>query len=435
MTEQTIVCPKCGKHIPISKALSQQIESELRATFEAEASEREKEAHARFEKMLIAESVRVEKRVRREAEQAQSARISSIRKQLEEAQKRERESRADFEQRLSIEKSHIEKQAQRNAEKKLNADIVDLQSQLREKGRQAAEVQKQAEEVRRLQDQLRARQKGIEDEVASKVKKELRSAEQAAAERIEEEYRSRELELEKKLSDAKQQAADLKRKLEQSSQQTQGEVLELKLEQILRKHFPDDEIEPIAKGKPGADVLHRVYLPGRKYCGSIVWESKNSRSWSNGWLGKLRNDQRRVKADLAVLISLTLPKGVTRFAQVDGIWVTELSLVIGLATALRNNLIQVSTLKRSSEGKHEKMELLYQYLSSTEFRHRIEGIVEAFGSMQDDLAKERETMQKHWAKREKQIELVVQNVSGMYGDMQGIAGQSLPKIRRLELPS
>jgi len=241
--------------------------------------------------------------------------------------------------------------------------------------------------------------------------------------------------LQKKLSDARRQATDLKRKLEQSSQQAQGEVAELELEKILERAFPNDEIRPIGKGKAGADVLQKVCAPGGRYCGAIIWESKNTQNWSKAWLGKLRNDQRRAKAELAVLVSLALPKDVRHFAQVDGVWVTEFSLALGLATALRTNLIQIAGLKQSSEGKHEKMELLYEYLSSTEFRHRIEAIVEAFRSMQDDLDKERETMERQWAKRGKQIELVVQNVSGMYGDMQAIAGQSLPKIRRLELPA
>lgn len=394
MAEQTIVCPNCGKHIPVSKALTHQIETELRETFEAEAEKREREA-----------------------------------------QKREKAAQASFERRLADEKSRLEKQARKAAEAEISAEMTELQKQLSEKNKQVSEVQKQQAEVQKLQNQLAARERAIEIEIARKVEKASRKAEEEAAERVEAEYRTRELELQKKLNDAKRQATDLKRKLEQSSQQAQGEVIELELEKVLEKAFPDDEIEPIAKGKAGADVLQKVYAPGGQYCGAIIWESKNTRNWSKAWLCKLRTDQRRAKAELAVLVSMALPKDVRYFAQVDGVWITEFSLALGLATALRTNLIQVAVLKQSSKGKHEKMELMYEYLSSTEFKHRIEGIVEAFRSMQDDLDKERETTERHWAKREKQIQLVVQNVSGMYGDMQAIAGQSLPKIRRLELPS
>lgn len=504
MSEQTIVCPNCGKRIQVSEALSHQIEAELRKNFESEINEREKEARVDFEKRLSAETARAEKKAQKEAKSAASSELNKIQKELIEIQKREKKARADFEKKLSQEKQQIEKQAQKLAEQKTSAQLTVLQRQLREKEkesfdlkRQQAEVKKleneltfrqknietelqkklaeektriekqaqkiaeeksfieltalqkqlrekekeslelkrQQTEVQKLQNQLIARQKALETEIEQKVEKASRKAENEVSKRIEAEYRNRELLLEKKLNDAKRQASELKQKLEQSSQQAQGEVVELELESVLKKAFPDDEIEPVAKGKTGADILQRVYTSSGQYCGTIIWEVKNTRSWSKAWLNKLRNDQRRAKAELAVLVSTVLPKEVLHFAQVEGIWVTELSLVIGVATALRTNLSQAALLKQSSQGKHEKMELLYEYLSSTEFRHRIEGIVEAFRSMQDDLDKERQTMEKQWAKRDMQIQLVVQNVAGMYGDMQGIAGQSLPKIRRLELPS
>lgn len=435
MAEQTIVCPHCGKRIPVSKALTHQIETELRETFEAKAEKIEREAQATFDKKLAAETARLEKQVRKEAEQAASAEVSKIQRELAESQKREKAAQASFERRLAEEKSCLEKQARKAAEEEISAEMTELQKQLKEKDKQVAEVQKQRAEVQKLQNQLTTREKTIETEISRKVEKALRKAKEETAERIEAEYRSRELELLKKLSDAKRQATDLRRKLDQSSQQAQGEVIELELEKVLKKAFPYDEIEPIGKGKAGADVLQKIYVSGGQYCGAIIWESKNTQNWSKAWLGKLRTDQRRAKAELAVLVSVALPKDVQHFAQVDGVWVTEFSLALGLATALRTNLIQVAVLKQSSKGKHEKMELLYEYLSSTEFRHRIEAIVESFRSMQDDLDKERETTERQWSKREKQIQLVVQNVSGMYGDMQAIAGQSLPKIRRLELPA
>jgi hypothetical protein len=435
MAEQTIICPNCGKRIPVSKALTHQIETELRETFEAEAKKQEKEARAAFEKKLTAETAKLEKQARKEAERAASAEVAEVTRELAEAQKRHKAAQASFERRLTEERARLEKQARKAVEEEVSAEMAGLQKQLRQKDRQVAGVQKQQAEVQRLQHQLAAREKALDIEIARKVEKASRKAEEEAAERMEAEYRTHQLELEKKLSDAKRQAADLKRKLDQSSQQAQGEVVELELEKFLRRAFPDDKIKPIAKGKAGADVLQEVYTSTGQYCGAILWETKNTHNWSKAWLGKLRGDQRRAKAELAVLVSMALPKDVRHFAQVDGIWVTEFSLAVGVATALRTNLMQVAILKQSSKGKHEKMELLYEYLSSTEFRQRIEAIVESFRSMQDDLGKERQTMERQWAKREKQIQLVVQNISGMYGDMQGIVGQSLPKIRRLELPA
>lgn len=405
MPEQTIICPNCGKRIPVSEALTHQIESELRKNFESKAKERDKEAQANFEKKLSAETARAEK-----------------------------QARIDFEKRLSEEQSRLEKQVQKIAEEKFSGELTDLKKQLREKEKQSVELKRQQADVQKLQNQLASREKSIEAEIKQKVEKALRKAESETEKRIEAEHRNRELQLEKKLSDAKRQASELKRKLEQSSPQAQGEVIEIELENVLRRAFPEDEIEPIAKGKSGADVLQRVYNAGQ-YCGMIIWESKNTQNWSKAWLGQLRSNQRRAKAELAVLVSMALPKDVSHFAQVEGVWVTEFPLVLGVATALRTNLAQAALMKQSSKGRHEKMELLYEYLSSTEFKHRIEALVEAFRSMQDDLNKERQTMERQWAKREKQIQLVVQNVTGMYGDMQAIVGQSLPKIRRLELPS
>jgi len=406
MSQQTVTCPNCGKRIEVSEVLTHQIEAELRKSFDSEAKKHEKEVRADFDKRLSVETARAEKKAQ-----------------------------IDYDKRFSEAKSRLEKQIQKNAEEKYSNALADLKKQLRDKEKQSAELKKQQTDVQKHEKRLKAREKTIDEEIAQKVEKASRQAVNETAKRIEAEHRIYELQLEKGLSDTKRKVTELKRQLEQSSQQTQGEVIELEVEDILRKAFPEDKIDPIAKGVAGADILQKIYTNGSQYCGAIIWETKNTRNWSKSWLSKLRNDQRRAKAELAVLVSIALPKDVLHFAQVDGVWITEFSLVLGVATALRTNLVQAALMKESSRGKHEKMELLYEYLSSIEFKHRIEGIVEAFRSMQDDLDKERQTMEKQWAKRDKQIQLVVQNVAGMYGDMQGIVGQSLPKIRRLELPA
>jgi hypothetical protein len=427
MDEQTIICPSCGTRIPISKALTSQIEASLRKSFEANAEKQEKEVRAAFQQQLVAESARLEKQARIKADKAASAELSQMRRDLVKAQQLEKSVRASFERKLAQETLRLQKQARRDVQAETSAKMGVLQRQLREKNKQVAEVQK-------LRSQLSAREKNIETEIARKVDKASRRAEQETTSKIEAQFHTHQLELEKKLSDAKLQASELKRKLEQSSQQTQGEVIELELEKALKKAFPNDKIEPISKGKAGADVLQKVYTSTGQHCGTIIWESKNTRNWSKSWLGKLRSDQRRAKAEIAVLVSVVLPSEILHFAQVDGVWVTEFPLTVGLATALRANLIQVFVLRQSTKGKNEKMESLYEYLSGTEFKQRVEAIVEGFRSMQDDLDKERRTMENLWAKREKQLQLVITNVSGMYGDMRAIVGQSLPKIRRLELP-
>jgi hypothetical protein len=189
----------------------------------------------------------------------------------------------------------------------------------------------------------------------------------------------------------------------------------------------------VRKGVRGGDVVQKVYSPGGEYCGAILWESKNTRDWSNGWLAKLRADQRREKAEVAVLASAELPRTVPYFGQIDGVWVTGFPLAPGLALALRTNLIQLAGLREASQGnRDEQMQLLHDYLASTSFRQRIEAIVESFRTMQDDLNGERTVMERYWSKRDTHLQVVVKNLAGMYGDMQAIV--ALPNIRRLELP-
>jgi hypothetical protein len=459
------------------------------ASFEAKLREKEKEAidikkdaDKRLQDAIAKEKIRIEQHARKSAEQKHSAKIVALETKLRESEKQAiefqkqraslkkqenqlivRQKRMDSEimkakqaatdefrsrelelekkvreakrQAIDIqkdadkrlrdaiekEKLRIEQQAKKSAEQKHSAKIVALETKLRKSEEQAIEFQKQRAGLQKQENQLIARQKRMDSEV--------KKAEQAATDK----FRSRELELEKKVRDATEQAVELKRKLEQSSQQTQGEIAELELENNLKKAFPSDDIKPIAKGKTGADILQTVYSSDGNACGTIIWESKNSTKWGKAWLPKLRSDQRRAKAQVAVLVSIVLPKNAQHFVNIEGVWVCEFSVALNLATALRINLIQLA-LANQSKSDRGKMESLFQYVSGTEFKHRVEAIVEAFTSMRDDLSKERQSMEKHWATRQKQLDIFVENVAGLYGDMQAIAGQALPKIRRLELP-
>jgi hypothetical protein len=179
--------------------------------------------------------------------------------------------------------------------------------------------------------------------------------------------------------------------------------------------------------------VQRVVSSSGQTCGAILWESKRTKNWSDGWLVKLREDQRSAKAEIAVLVSQALPKGVETFDVVDGVWITHPRSALPVATVLRNTLLQVNMARQVSEGQQTKTEMVYQYLTGPRFRQRVEAIVEAFSSMQDDLDKERKVIMKQWAKREEQIERVMSSTVGMYGDLQGIAGKSLQEIEGLEL--
>jgi hypothetical protein len=207
----------------------------------------------------------------------------------------------------------------------------------------------------------------------------------------------------------------------------------MELESLLRAKFPRDTIEPVPKGEYGGDALLHVVGPLGQVCGTILWESKRTRNWTESWLAKLRDDQRAAKAEISVLVSQALPKEVEAFDLVSGVWVTHPRVAIPVAIMLRQSLIEVATARQSSEGQQTKMEMLYSYLSGPRFRLRVQAIVEAFSNMKEDLEKEKKAITKQWAKRDEQIERVMQSTVGMYGDMQGIAGKTLQEIEGLEM--
>ena len=241
------------------------------------------------------------------------------------------------------------------------------------------------------------------------------------------------MEKDQTIASMQQKIEELKQKAEQGSQQLQGEVQELELENLLRTKFPYDTVEPVPKGEFGGDTLQRVVSPSGLMCGTILWESKRTKNWSPGWLVKLREDQRRAKAEISVIVSTALPDGIETFDVIDGVWITHPRCILPVATILRHTLLQVNSAKLITEGQQTKAEMIYQYLTGQRFRQRVEAIVEAFSSMQEDLDKERKAIMKQWAKRSEQIERVMGATVGMYGDLQGIAGKSIQEIEGLEL--
>ena len=241
------------------------------------------------------------------------------------------------------------------------------------------------------------------------------------------------LEKEQTINSMKQEIDALKRKAEQGSQQLQGEAQELMLEALLQASFPLDQIEPVAKGQHGGDVLQRIILPTGMICGTILWESKRTKNWTDGWLSKLREDQRAAKAEIAVLVSAVLPKGVESFDHIEGIWVIHPRMVVPVTLCLRQMLVEVSRARAASQGQQSKMEMVYQYLTGPRFRQRIQAIAEKVSNLHEDLDRERKTMTRSWAKREEQIHCVIDSTMGMYGDLQGIVGKSLQEIEGLEV--
>jgi len=435
VVEPSIVCPKCGHRFPLTKALTAQIEEPLREKFEVEGRERERAAQAAYEKRLTAERAKLEREATAAARKASAAELSKLRASLAAADSREKAAQAKFECQLASEKARLKAEALKEAAASVSAKVAELRRKVEEKEAQLRQIQHKEAELHKRESALRAKEQGLQRRIAEEVSAARTKAAQEATAKADKEHRTRELQHQKVVTDLKSQLTEARRRLEQASQQAQGEVIELEIERVLSAAFPDDKVKPIAKGRLGADIIQRVLSPSGQHCGTIIWESKNTKSWSRSWLSKLRSDQRREKAEIAVLVSSALPKDLRAgFGQLDGVWITDFALVPGVAAALRANLIDVARVRGTARGQPEKMEILYRYLMSTEFRQRVEAIVEAFKTMKDDLDRERQAAQKNWAKREKSLELILQNVSGMVGDIQAI-NPAFPKIRRLELPA
>lgn len=241
-------------------------------------------------------------------------------------------------------------------------------------------------------------------------------------------------EYEKKFEDQKKQLEDMQRKLEQGSMQMQGEVMELALEELLRSEFKFDLIDEVKKGAVGADVVQTVINTSHQVCGKIIFESKRTKAFSDGWIEKLKNDQREEGASLAVLVTEVMPKDMPKFGRKDGVWICNFQEVKSLVHVLREMIVREFSVRAAEENKGDKMNLLYEYITSEEFRHRVEAIVEAFSHLKGDIEKEKRAMLKIWKEREKQIDKVMNNTISMYGSVKGIAGNAVGNVKALELP-
>lgn len=326
------------------------------------------------------------------------------------------------------------KEAIEKIRKEYDSKIISTKEESEEKDKQNKDLQKQLTDLMR---ELRAA-KGAEDKLKLEYEKKMLTEQNKiksdAKKEAEEELGLEIAQRDKKLADAEKQIKEMDRKIKQGSQQTQGEVLELKLEEILRKEFLFDEIKDVPKGIKGADVVQIVKTRNGKTCGTIVWESKNTRNWIAGWVQKLVEDQRTLKAEIAVLVSSVLPERINSFGQLDKIWVSDMKSAISLAHALRHQLIEIKGVQEASKGKEAKAEIVYNYLISNEFKQRIDVWVEYFRSRREEITKERAYYNKKWEKEDKDILRVFENTAGIYGDLQGLIGNALPKVDYLELP-
>jgi len=402
----SLLCPKCGCQIEVSTVLAAQIRENLRRDYDAEARRKDAATGERENKL-------------RERELALDAQRNGLEIELG--------------RRLTEEKTQLFKQAEIQAKESLAVEFGDLLNQVAEM-KSKLDIAHQAElEFRKERRELETKKQELELAVSRQLDNEREAIRQAAKQETVEENRLREADREKLVSDLRRQIDELKRKSEQGSQQAQGEVMELMLEDQLRQYFPQDAVEEVPVGVHGGDFLHGVYDATGEECGKILWESKRTKAWHDVWLPKLRDDQRAAKAHLAIIVTNEMPKGLALFGCIDGVWITKRECLVGLAVALRSGLLEIARARRSVHGQQTKMEFLYQFLVGPEFQQRVEGIIEAFATMKEDLDSERRSIHRLWAKRERQIDRAMINTSGLYGDLTSILGTNLPRIDCLEL--
>ncbi|HEX9509316.1 MAG TPA: DUF2130 domain-containing protein [Puia sp.] len=411
-----IKCPNCGHLFPMEEAVSEEYKRELREQMLAFKKEKEKELQKKQEEFT-----------RKEVEWQQSA------------QKLE----AGFTQRLSEEKQRWQQTTEQNLRKSITTDFenkVRMLEDANKEGEEKLAVSRQKElEFLKKEQELKNRESELElsvqrqlQEERGKLSKEIRELEEQKVAARETEYQLRLKELEKQLDDQKKLAEEMRRKAEQGSMQLQGEVQELALEELLRVSFPFDEISEVGKGVRGADCIQTVRNNFGQECGKIIYESKRTRDFSQDWIEKLKADMRSQGAMVAVIVTQAMPKDMDRFGEKNGVWICSFTEVKALSYVLRDGIVRVFNASRSQENKGDKMHLLYDYLTSTEFSEQWKAIREGFLAMKQSIQKERDTMEKLWKSREKQLEKVLLNAAHVRGSIEGIAGKDAIDVNLLE---
>lgn len=386
-----IKCPACGKMFEPTEAFKHELEEKL--SKETKAKHQQEIAKLRLEKQQL---------------------LVSKNKELEEVKKKIYQ-KAIFELREKVKK-----------------EVSDKNDQIQRLTKRAEKAEKEELKIRREKQKLEESKRKFELEKQRQLDNEREKIRLDAIKEAEEKALLNIAQEKKKNEDAQKQILELQRKLQQGSQQTQGEVMELEIEKILKKEFPQDIIEEVKKGQRGADIVQQVIDKRGQKNGIILWESKNAK-WQQGWLKKLREDQRQINADLAILVSKNLPSNFKDFGYQDKVWIISKKMIIPIAFALRYNLIKVNFERGINFDKNEKMAVLYQYMTSIEFTHRIEAIIESFSELQEQMEKEKRFFNAKWAHQEKSLRKVIDHTHGMYGELQSMVGKSLPEIKSLQL--
>jgi len=402
---KSLTCPNCNHEIELTELMRTQVASQIRGELDAQAASHKRELEEQMKQVEL-------KRLQLDREKAAVA--EQVRSRVEMA------------------RTELLVEAKKNAQEAVAIEIADRDERLKELTQSLNSARTQELELRKRQRQLQTEKDNLKLEVERQVDAAREQLLSEAKVQFDREHELKQAEKDKTIADMTVKLREMQRKIEQGSQQLQGEVQELALERMLADTFPNDEIAPIGKGISGGDCIQVAVNESGNACGRILWESKRTKRWGGSWLAKARDDARASRADLVVIVSETLPDTVDGFAPIDGVWVCSWPAAKSLATALRHGLIELGKARIAMAGQQAKQELVYDYLASNEFARRVGGIAEAFITMQNDLESEKRAFKKQWSKREKQIERAITNTASLYGDLQGIIGASLPKIEGLE---
>lgn len=409
--ETQIKCPNCGTTIDVQDILSHQLEEEIKQKYQSQIAQEKKKYETEQEK-LKQEKLDFEQKKKQENELFQER----------------------FDKKIKEEKGIIEEKVKAKLKEEQSEQFDALQKELNEKSEQIKELNRTKVEIEKLKREKAELKEAIEAESQKKLN-EILIAEKEKIRKIEEdknELRFKELQMQ--LEAQKKLTEEMKRKQDQGSMQMQGEVQELAIEEWLAVKFPLDTIEEIKKGARGGDCIQIVHTRTEQNCGTIYYESKRTKDFQPSWIQKFKADIRDKGANIGVLVTEVMPSDMDRLGLKDGIWICNYEEFKGLCAVLRESIIQVSTAISTQENKGDKMDLLYDFLTSSTFRMQIEAIVEGFTSMKIALDGEKRAMQRIWKEREKQIEKVVTNTIDMYGSIRGIAGNAIQSVKALELP-
>lgn len=406
-----ISCPNCGTEIDVQDILSHQLEEDLQKKFNAMLAEEKKKYDEQEE---------------------------SLKKAKDEFEKQKKKESEIFEQKLSEklkeEKEMFSAELKKKIQEEQSEQFDILQKELNEKSEKLKELNKSKAEIERLKREKDELKESIEAETQKVINEKIIEEKEKIRKSEQNKNELAVKELEKKLDDQKKLMDEMQRKHEQGSMQMQGEVQELIIEEWLSNNFPLDIIDEIKKGARGADCLQTVNTRTKQNCGTIYYESKRTKDFQKSWIEKFKEDIREKGANIGVLVTDSMPSDMERVGLRDGIWICTFEEFKGLCFVLRESIIQISNALVSQENKSDKMGMLYDFLTSNEFKLQIEAIVEGFTQMKDDLESEKRAMQRIWKSREKQIEKVVTNTVNMYGSIKGIAGKAIGTVQALELP-